>query len=89
MKNFEGIFILKPTLKENKINEIIEELTKECKKIEKIEKIGIKQLAYSVKNHKKGYFIEIYFTDEEIQAQEMKLIAQNNDNIIKFIIIRN
>lgn len=89
MKKFEGIFILKPTLKENKINEIIEELTKECKKIEKIEKIGIKQLAYSVKRYTKGYFIEIYFTDEEIQAQEMKLIAQNNDNIIKFIIIRN
>lgn len=86
MKKFEGIFILKEKIKAKEIENITKTLL-EGVKLYTIEYKGVKDLAYSIKRHKRGNFVVIYFEGTDEQKSQVELRAKDIDDILKFIVI--
>ena len=89
MKKFEYIEILKPTIKEKELKNHIESVKEyfnkmECKNVN-IENVGIKNLAYNVKEYSKGLFL--VFTGEvknkEIYNKIDKYLYSYNKSFMK------
>lgn len=68
----------------NKVKNYIENLTE----IEKIEEVGLKRLAYEVKNQKTGYHVVIYFKSTVENIRELEGLYRIDENVLKFIVVR-
>ena len=51
--------------------------------------MGIKKLAYEIKKNKEGYYIIFYFEAKADVIFELERNYRINENIIKFITVRN
>lgn len=92
MNNYEGIFIIKPTLTEEvnkKVVSYIEgEISKNNGKIENPENWGRKNLAYSVKKNREGIYYKIDFKIEPAKISELKKTYRLNEDILRVMIVR-
>lgn len=96
MKNYENIYILRGSLTEEQAKKEIEEIKKYFEDVNTYKKendvndfMGLKNLAYEIRGEKQGYYYITYFKGTEEQASKINLKLKNNDNVIKFITIRN
>ena len=92
MNKYESVIIIKPNLEDGEIEGIITEITDLINKdgeVTKVEKMGIKKLAYEIKKNKEGYYIVFYFESKEDVIIELERNYRINENIIKFITVRN
>lgn len=88
--SYESVVILKETPTEEEYKNILNEITEKIKEyvnIEKIEEMGLKRLAYAVKDHKIGYFVSFYFTATSQEVLELEREYRSNDNVLKFITV--
>ena len=93
-RKYEGIFIIKNTEDSKKIEEIINIInnmiiSEYCDIFYK-EKLGVRNLAYEVKGHKKGYFYYIKFKVPDSLRDTRKISIKINtlEEVIKHIIIK-
>lgn len=91
MRDYEAIFITKPSLAEDankKVLTLIEsEITKNGGTIANVENAGKKTLAYSVKKNREGYYLRIEFKIEPAKIEDIKKTYRLNEDIIKLSII--
>lgn len=91
-RKYEGIFIIKNMEDSKKIEEIINiinnMIVSECCDIFHKEKLGVKDLVYEVKGHKKGYFYYIKFKVPDSLKDIGKISIKINtlEEIIKHMI---
>ena len=80
MNYYEHTYIASQSLNNKDLSDLhqkIEDLIKKNKgKIEKKENWGLRQLAYPIKNFKKGYYTNLYFSGEPIVIQELEKIER-------------
>lgn len=92
MNNYEGIFIVKPDLKEedakNVYKSIGDILTKNGGSMKKEEVWGKKQLAYPVKKFKEGYYYKLDFTAASEAIAKMEGLYKLNSDILRTMITR-
>jgi small subunit ribosomal protein S6 len=92
MNYYEHTYIASQSLNNKDLFDLhqkIEGLIKKNKgKIEKKENWGLRQLAYPIKNFKKGYYINLYFSGEPVIVQELEKIERIDANIIRFMTIK-
>ena len=81
---------MKGTLQNKEYKEVLENLKKQFKnlEIEKIKELGIKNLAYEVKNNKTGYYVDIEFLANDKDIKNLELYCRKNENILKWIFVR-
>ena len=92
MNEYESVIIIKPNLDEGEIEGIITEITDLINKdgeVTKVDKKGKKTLAYEIKKNKEGYYIIFYFEAKADVIFELERNYRINENIIKFITVRN
>ena len=92
MNKYESVIIISPNLDEGEIEGIVTEITdliNQDGEVTKVEKMGIKKLAYEIKKNKEGYYIIFYFEAKEDVIVELERNYRINENIIKFITVRN
>lgn len=92
MNKYESVIIISPNLDEREIEGIVTEITdliNQDGEVTKVEKMGIKKLAYEIKKNKEGYYIIFYFEAKEDVIVELERNYRINENIIKFITVRN
>ena len=53
-----------------------------------VEDLGIKKLAYDIKENKEAFYIKFEFTDRADNIAELERYFRINDDILKFIIIK-
>ena len=90
---YEGIFIIKLSEEQDIIKKTVEEINEIVKRnhanIYHKDEIGVKKLAYEIKNNKKGFF---YLVDFETNDKNCKGKIETNinilENVIKFMIIK-
>ena len=65
MKNYETLFVLKPTLTDEEVAKQIENIqnviTANGGEIAATDKIGVRDLAYEVQKHKRGNYTIVYY----------------------------
>lgn len=92
MKHYETMFIVKPTLVEEEIKQKIDfykdAITKNGGSIQTCLDMGMRNLAYEIKKHKRGYYFVIYFTAEPKSILELERLYRINEDILRFIVIK-
>lgn len=91
IKNYEAVIILKGTFTNEEYQEALVKVKKYMKdliEIEKVEKIGLKRLAYEVKQNSQGYYVVIYFKSKVENIKELERFFRIDENVLKFIIVK-
>ena len=92
MSNFETILITKPSLDEKSSKLIIKNLEKNLKensgKIIASEIWGLRDLAYSIKNNKKGFYHFLQINLESNKIEKIKNSLNLEENVIRYLIMK-
>ena len=93
MRNYEIMFIVRPTLGEDEVKKVVKDfseiITKNGGKVTKEENMGQRELAYEIKDFKSGYYFvfEVESTDDKAIKEFDRLALINND-IIRHLITK-
>lgn len=89
---FEHITILKGNLNEQEKNEEINKIKDYCKskkiEIKEFEDIGLKKLAYEIKNNKEGIYIKLVLDTKKANIPDFEKYLKEDNNVIKFLTIQ-
>ena len=92
LRSYQSVIILKPDLDGPQLDQAIEKIEQIFKKsggaVLSLEKWGKKRLAYKIRKHKFGVYLNIYHTCEAAKTSELEKEYQLFDLIIKYLIIR-
>lgn len=93
MRTYELMFILRPDLTEEEINDSKERLQKiiadfSGEFVNEADGWGKKRLAYSIENYMEGIYSLWYFKGQPETAQELDRIIKLSDKFLRHIIIR-
>ena len=93
MKNYELMFIVKPTIEDEAANAICESMKKTLEdmgaKILEVKNLGHKELAYEINDHKSGYYYLYEISSKDDKAEkEFNRLANLSEDIIRHIIIK-
>ena len=93
MRNYEIMFIVRPTLSEDEAKEVVKNFSKIIKdnkgKVTEEKSLGQKELAYEIKDFKSGYYylFEVEAKDDKAINEFDRLAAISKD-IIRHLITR-
>jgi len=90
MRNYEAMFIFKPSLEGEDLDKVIthieEILKKEGKGTTKHDNLGKKILAYPISKLREGVYVNYVFTAEPLSIIKIKDALQHDESIIRFIV---
>ncbi|MBN1694594.1 30S ribosomal protein S6 [candidate division WOR-3 bacterium] len=90
MRKYECTFIINPE-KEEESKQITEEIKayfeKNKAKIKKVDEWGIKELAYEIDGHDKGFYTVINFEADPEKINNLKEFMRQNNNILRHILV--
>lgn len=93
MKNYTGMYIIRPTLTEEGykavVNEISALFTDRGSKVLEVEEWGVKDLAYEINDYKKGYYVKFVVEANNESVAEYDRICNIKEDIIRHIIVRD
>jgi len=92
MREYEIMYIVRPDLDEEGRNALIERfnniLTDNGGEIEKVDEMGMRRLAYEIKDYREGYYVVVNVKGSPKAIQEFDRLAKINNDIIRFMAIR-
>ena len=90
MKKYEIMYILRPSLDDASRKEAIENVNKVLldngAKITNINEWGLRDLAYSIKKEKKGYYVILKVEADINATKEFQRLALINQNVLRHLI---
>jgi small subunit ribosomal protein S6 len=92
MRRYETIYILRPTLSEDEVNEVIEKanaiLCTDGGEIIANDKWGLRKLAYLIKKETQGYYVFCDYGTPSANVTEMERIFRIDDAVMKYLTIK-
>lgn len=93
MRNYEIMFIVRPTLGEDEIKKVVENftsvLTSHEAKVTDTNEMGQRELAYEIKDFKSGYyFVFEVEANDDIAIKEFDRLALISNDIIRHLITK-
>lgn len=92
MKQYELLFVVKPTLTEEEIASQIAtvkaSIEKDGGEIVATADMGMKKLAYEVAKANRGYYTVFYFNANPASINEIERLIRLNENILKFMTVK-
>ena len=93
MKNYEIMFIVRPTLSEDEVKKVVKDfsqiITKNGGKVTKEENMGQRELAYEIKDFKSGYYFVFEVESKDDKAiKEFDRLALINNDIVRHLITK-
>lgn len=92
MNNYEGLFIIKPDLQEeavkNTFKVIGDIITKNGGTVKKEESWGKKQLTFTIKKFKEGYYLKLDFESPADSISKMEEAYKLNQDVLRTMITR-
>lgn len=92
MRVYETVFIVTPTLSEEEVDHLVEQMQKVVEgknaRVEKLEKWGKRNLAYRIKKHNEGYFVFFSVQGEGDAIAELERKLKVSDSVIRFLTVR-
>ncbi|MBR3660325.1 MAG: 30S ribosomal protein S6 [Bacilli bacterium] len=92
MRNYELMFVIKPTLEEEATKNVVEGIKKmlseQKAKIVSEKNMGRRELAYEVQGFKNGSYFLITVEAEPAAVKEFDRIANINEDIIRHIVVK-
>ena len=92
MNCYEHTFISKSDLLENQKSKLVDKyeniINKNLGKVIKTEHWGLRPLAYSIKNSRKGFYIHIKFEGVSKTIEELKKAENIDGSLLRFLTIK-
>ena len=93
MRNYEIMFIVRPTLGEDEVKKVVKDfsdiITKNGGKVTKEENMGQRELAYEIKDFKSGFYYVITLeANNDVAINEFDRQARNSSDIIRHLITK-
>ena len=91
LRKYETIFIVKPTLGEDSIKEVVDKFKnfiETSATIDSFDEWGKRKLAYTIKDNTEGYYVLVNFESEPTFPQELERLYKISEDILKFIVIK-
>jgi len=92
MKKYEIMYIIRPTVESeniktivNHFNEIFVNYTSE---VLEIKELGLKELAYEIDHHKKGYYVWLLVNATPEAVAEFNRVVRITEEVIRFIVVK-
>ena len=92
MRFYETMFVVKATLTQEEINQKIDfyktVILDNGGEISANLDMGMRNLAYEIKKHKRGYYYVVYFKADPKIVLELERLYRINEDILRFIVIK-
>jgi small subunit ribosomal protein S6 len=92
MRIYEELFIVRPDLPEEEIDQLIEQLTtliaSQGGNVDKADKWGVRKLAYRVQKRNEGFYVLLQFTAKSETVRELERRLRVADQVMKFLTVR-
>ena len=92
MRTYEVVFVAAPTLSEDDLNVLVEQMKKSAEskkgKIVKVDSWGKRSLAYPIKKFKEGYYTVFTLEDNGEAVTELERRFRVTDSVIRFLSVR-
>lgn len=93
MTKYEIMYIIRPTLEEEARKALIEELntifTSRNSEVRKVDEWGMRDLAYEIDKHTKGYYVVLDVTANDEARTEFDRIARIREDVLRYLIIKD
>lgn len=93
MKKYEIMYIIRPTVLEDDRKALVEELnaifTSRGAELVKVNEWGMKELAYEIQKHKKGYYVVLDVISNEEARAEFDRVVRIKEDIIRHMILKD
>lgn len=90
MRKYETLFILKPSIEEEKRNEVIEKfkgIIAADGEVESVEEWGTKRLAYEIQKIREGYYVLVNFKANPDLPKELERNFKISDDVLRYIVV--
>ncbi|MDN5353062.1 MAG: small subunit ribosomal protein [Clostridiales bacterium] len=90
MRNYETIFILRPSIEEEQRIAAIDKfkaIINADGEVEKVEEWGNKRLAYEIEKIREGYYVYVTFKANSTLPAELERNYKISDDVIRYIIV--
>ena len=92
MKEYTGMYIIRPTLEESAIKAVIADMgnlfAEKGGKVLEVNEWGIKELAYEIENFKKGYYVKFKAEASTAAVEEFDRICNIKEHIFRHILFK-
>lgn len=92
MRNYEAMYILKPTLEDEAIGAAVTRFEDVVKngggEVIKSDRWGKRRLAFEVKGINEGYYVLMAFNSPSGASQELERILKISDDVVRHLVIK-
>ncbi|NLB84870.1 MAG: 30S ribosomal protein S6 [Acholeplasmataceae bacterium] len=92
MKKYEVMYIIRPTVESDKIKEIViyfnDVFTSHDAKVLELKEWGLRDLAYEIEHHKKGYYVWLLVEAGNEAIDEFNRVVRINESIIRYLVVK-
>ncbi|CAP18367.1 30S ribosomal protein S6 [Candidatus Phytoplasma mali] len=92
MKKYEILYIMRPNIGDEEIKKNVETINKifynNENKIIQSKELGLKDLAYCIDKHYKGYYVSMFLNAMPQMIEEFNRVVKINEDIIRSIVIK-
>ena len=92
MRRYEIMYIIRPTVLEDDRKVLIEELntifTSRGAEVTNVNEWGMKDLAYEIEHHKKGYYVWLLVDATPEAVAEFNRVVRITEEVIRFIVVK-
>ncbi|MBI4456186.1 MAG: 30S ribosomal protein S6 [Acidobacteria bacterium] len=92
MRTYEVVFVAVPTLGEEDLNALVEQMKKSAEskngRVVKVDPWGKRSLAYPIKKFKEGYYTVFTLEDNGEAVAELERRFRVTDSVIRFLSVR-
>jgi small subunit ribosomal protein S6 len=93
MTKYEIMYIIRPTVLEDDRKALIEELntifTSRGAELTKVNEWGMKELAYEIQKHKKGYYVILDVVTNDEARIEFDRVVRIKEDVIRYLILKD
>ena len=93
MTKYEIMYIIRPTVLEDDRKALIEELhnifTSRDSKIVNVNEWGMKDLAYEIEKHRKGYYVVLDVEATEEARAEFDRVVRIKEDVVRYLILKD
>ncbi len=92
MKKYEIMYIIRPTVESENIKQIVNHFNdifvNYNSQVLELKELGLKDLAYEIEHHKKGYYVWLLVQATPEAIAEFNRVVRITEEVIRYIVVK-
>ncbi len=92
MKRYEVMYLIRPTLESEAVKKVVGDVnnifTSFDSTIVELKELGLKDLAYEIEDHRKGYYVWLLVDATPEAIAEFNRVIRITESVIRYIVVK-